>query len=209
LRDEKGFTLIEIAVVLGVVALLVAVTVPNITAYMTRQEARGRAQQIADAIGTARSSAIREGNNYFVLFHAPSTGSVTIVDDDNNDWQVSTGETVTVIDRDAWTDANVTPYGELSSPPAATRVPEDTPGTIPTSSPSIGATFPVDGGSGNPAVGFNSRGVPVDLNSPTVWGSGQGSFYVTDNDQAVYAVTLLPLGGTRLRAYRPDDGVWY
>ena len=145
-----------------------------------------------------------------MLFHSPTSGSLTIVDDDDGDWQADAGEATTVIDRSTWTNARVTPYGEIANPPTATAVPEDGGGAIPLP-PSVaaGTTFPIEAGTNTAAIGFNSRGVPVDLNNPTSWGSGQGSFYITDNRSSVYAVTVFPLGATRLRAYRASDGTWY
>lgn len=208
-KDARGFTMLEVMVVLAVMAIALAVAIPNLTSYQLRQNARGRTQQIADALTTARGKAIREGNNYFVLFHTPTIGSLTIVDDDNNNWLADSGEETTVVDRSIWTNARVTPYGELPNPPAASAVAEDGGGTIPVApSVAVGTTFPIDVPSNTAAVGFNSRGVPVDLNTPTVWGSGQGSFYITDNENSVYAITLLPLGATRLRAYS-EGGSWY
>ncbi|NRA04486.1 MAG: prepilin-type N-terminal cleavage/methylation domain-containing protein [Myxococcales bacterium] len=208
--DTRGFTLVEVVVAMALIAVLIAIALPNLTSYQLRQDARGRTQQIADALSGARANAIREGNQYFILFHRPTTGSLTIVDDDNNNWQQDPGEGTTVIDRSIWTNARVTPYGELASPPAATPVLEDFAGggTIPVSPPgAVGTTFPIDPWTNTAAVGFNSRGVPVDLNNDTVWGSGQGSFYITDNETSVYAVTLLPLGAIRLRAY--SSAGWY
>ncbi len=208
--DTQGFTLVEVVVTMALIAVLIAIALPNLTSYQLRQDARGRTQQIADALSTARADAIREGNQHFVLFHTPTTGSLTIVDDDNNNWLADAGEETIVIDRSIWTNARVTPYGELANPPAATTVPEDFAGTIPLAPlVTVGTTFPIDNVTSAAAVGFNSRGVPVDLDNDTVWGSGQGSFYITDNETSVYAVTLLPLGATRLRAYRSADDTWY
>ena len=47
------------------------------------------------------------------------------------------------------------------------------------------------------------------LDTPTDWASGAGSYYVTDGHEQIYAVTLLPFGGVRARAWRPATGDWY
>jgi hypothetical protein len=44
---------------------------------------------------------------------------------------------------------------------------------------------------------------------PGTPGGGQGTYYVTDNQDVVYAATVLPLGTTRVRIWRPGSGDWY
>lgn len=205
---QDGFTLVEIAVVLGLIGVMLAITIPNITAYQRRQDARSHAQRVADALASARALAIKEGNPYYVLIQ--SNGSLQIVDDDDGDYQADGGEATSTIGYAAGSDPKVTYYGALARPPAATRVPEDGGGAI----PDTGTTFPDDPVSGLPAIGFTARGFPVSLppaigDPPGAVGSGAGSYYVTDNREVVYAATVLPLGGTRVRVYRPTLGDWH
>jgi prepilin-type N-terminal cleavage/methylation domain-containing protein len=205
---QQGFGLIELVVVSAVMALLLALAVPSFADYQRRQQARSHVQRIADALSQARSLAIKEGNPYFVLF--TDTGTVRVVDDDNGDYQIGAGEITADVDYAAGTSAQVTYYGAIAGPPSATAVPEDGGGTI----PATGTTFPDDPASGFPAVGFTAQGFPVSLpavigNPPGDPGTGSGSYYVTDNDDVVYATTLLPLGGVRVRAFRPSIGDWF
>lgn len=209
-EGEAGMTLIEVALVVAVVGVLLALAVPNMSAYQRRQDARHVAQRISDALNNARSLAIKEGNPYFVLF-LPS-GSLRIVDDDDWDYAVDSGELTTDFGAPAGTDPDVTFYNAVASPPAASRVVEDPSASSPI--PSTGVTFPVDAATTWPAVGFTTQGFPVSLppsggSDPGDVGTGVGSYYVTDNDTVVYAATLLPLGGTRVRVFRPTIGDWY
>jgi type II secretory pathway pseudopilin PulG len=199
---------VEIAVVLGLIGVFLAITIPSLGAYQRRQDARRHAQRIADTLGSARALAIKEGNPYYVLFQ--TNGSLQIVDDDDGDYQADGGEVTSTLGYAAGSDPKVTYYGALAGPPTATQVPEDGGGAI----PDTGTTFPDDPVSGLPGVGFTARGFPVSLppvigDPPGAVGSGSGSYYVTDNRDVVYAATVLPLGGIRVRVFRPSLGDWH
>ncbi len=55
-------------------------------------------------------------------------------------------------------------------------------------------------GSQFPAVAFTPRGVAVRTTATASIGSGAGSFYITDNQNAVYAASVSPLGEVRVTA---------
>jgi prepilin-type N-terminal cleavage/methylation domain-containing protein len=80
-RNEKGFTLIEVVVVVAVIAILAAVLTPYITKYIDDSKiakARNEAQVIAAAVANAYKdlgrwpNQINAGTNYGVLY----TGTV-------------------------------------------------------------------------------------------------------------------------------------
>jgi prepilin-type N-terminal cleavage/methylation domain-containing protein len=71
-----------------------------------------------------------------------------------------------------------------------------------------GATFPVDATSGRPVVAFSERGIPVDPEDPTNWGSGSGGVYLlVDGQSAVYGALVQPLGAVVLRV-SDSSGDW-
>jgi prepilin-type N-terminal cleavage/methylation domain-containing protein len=71
-----------------------------------------------------------------------------------------------------------------------------------------GATFPIDDASGRPVIAFSERGIPVDPQNPTNWGSGAGAIYMTDGKNAVYAAVVQPLGNVQLRMFDNVSGEW-
>jgi type II secretory pathway pseudopilin PulG len=71
-----------------------------------------------------------------------------------------------------------------------------------------GATFPLDADSGRPVIAFSERGIPVDPQTPTSWGSGAGAVYVTDRHSMVYAAVVRPMGGVKLRVFDNAKGDW-
>ncbi len=205
LRSERGITLIEMGIVLAIVGVLSSLAAPALGRHFRRQDARAHIQKIASVLSEARSRAVRDGNNFFVLFNTGGIlGQLRIVDDDNNDWQEGPLEQARTIAWDRGSHPQVTLYGAIPGPPPANAVPEDPDGVIPAS----GTDFPIDLPTGLPAVGFNSRGIPVALATPNDWSTGAGSLYITDNSDVVYAVTLLPLGGVRIRAFQAGTATW-
>jgi hypothetical protein len=71
-----------------------------------------------------------------------------------------------------------------------------------------GTTFPMSEDAGVPAIAFNERGIPVSPDSPDEWGSGAGAVYLTDNESAVYAAVLSPMGEVGVRRYEPATASW-
>jgi type IV pilus assembly protein PilA len=71
-----------------------------------------------------------------------------------------------------------------------------------------GSTFPVDEATGRPVIAFSERGIPVDPQNPTRWGSGAGAIYLTDGTEAVFAAVVHPMGEIKLRKYEPAANEW-
>jgi type II secretory pathway pseudopilin PulG len=207
-RAVAGFTLVEMCVLFGLIGALTAFAVPTFNAYQRRQDARTQAQHMSDTLAGARALAIKEGNPYLVLFE--TDGSVTVIDDDDGDFQTDGGELVRTIPLPPGHEG-VGPW--QTGAPAAAPVPEDVDAGY-AAIPDGGVTFPDDLVRAQPGIGFNSQGFPIKLpealgDPPGDPGTGSGSFYATDNDDVVYAATLLPLGGTRVRIFRPSIGDWF
>ena len=207
--SNQGFTLIELRIVVAMVAVMAMIAAPRFSAMARRQDTRDMVQRVSNVMANARSEAIRSGNNQLVLFDFPTDGNIRLIDDTNNDWAVSGGEQVVDVNLTGALDGDVTRWGVLADRPSASAV-ADEGGSM----PSDGSTFPIDFAPSAAAVGFTSRGIPVSL--PTFLGgpagapgAGTGTYYVTDNDELVYAATLLPLGATRVRGYRPVTDDWY
>ncbi len=211
---SSGFSLIELAVVLLVVGVLTALAVPSITRYRMSEQTRESAQVIATALRAARSAAIKEGVQHFVIFNPavpPSVvgAAVRVVRDIDGDW------IETVVDRGMdyrflpGKHEDVQPYGMGLTTPFAGYAPAPNDSVAATlGNVTDGASFPIDPNTGRPAVGFTAQGVAVDLNTPTAWGTGAGAFYVTDGSRAVYAALVGPLGEVRVRALNPGTGEW-
>lgn len=212
-RTADGFTLIEMAVVLLIIAIMTALAVPSVTRYRMSEQTRESTQVVAEALREARASALKDGVQYFVIFNPtipPSVDGtvVRVVRDVDGDWAETGVDRGTDYGFGPGTHEDVQPYGLGATTPfsAYGPAPGDPGGAL--STLTEGTSFPNDPNTGRPAVGFTAQGVPVDLNNPTGWGTGAGAFYVTDGSAAVYATVVGPLGEVRVRALNPGTGEW-
>ncbi len=160
--------------------------------------------------------------------------AAVLVRDSDHSYSITAGDEVRQIALDPGTCQATQPFGESGSPvdasiplpseDLAVRAQDGTgegsssgPGPGPSGAPEDemladvvvnGATFPVDPASGRPVIAFSERGIPVDPQNPTRWGSGAGAIYLTDGHSTVYAVLVQPLGNVSLRIFDHVSGNW-
>jgi len=67
-RPERGFTLVEMLIVVAIVAVMAAVALPNIGQYIRNYKIKGAAQEVAGELQAARSRAIMSNTNLGVSF---------------------------------------------------------------------------------------------------------------------------------------------
>jgi type IV fimbrial biogenesis protein FimU len=68
--DRRGFSLIELIVVLLVLSILTATAVPSMTAYTDRNRTRRALDRVSGDISFARMTALERGNPTRVVFQA-------------------------------------------------------------------------------------------------------------------------------------------
>jgi prepilin-type N-terminal cleavage/methylation domain-containing protein len=83
---ETGFSLLELLVVVGIIAVMAAVGLPAIGRYFRNYQIRNAAREVASEISTARTKAIMKNVNWGVLFVtlSPTTYRIIIEDDPAN-----------------------------------------------------------------------------------------------------------------------------
>jgi type II secretion system protein H len=67
-RPERGFSLVEMLIVVAIVAVMAAVALPNIGQYIRNYKIKGAAQMVAGELQGARSRAIMSNTNLGVSF---------------------------------------------------------------------------------------------------------------------------------------------
>ena len=81
-RPDRGFSIVEMVIVVAIVGVLAAVAFPNIAQYTKNYRIRGAAQEVAGELQAARSKAIMTNTNEGVSFVAVDADSYRFVQED-------------------------------------------------------------------------------------------------------------------------------
>lgn len=158
-RGEKGITLIEIAVVLAIVAIMGLFLAPAIVEWIDNYRIRQAARQMSADLQLAKMKAISMGRHCIVVFNQEVGGTeypYVIFPDYNNDFVL---DDVDVGDLDGDGDGENETDDIIKKASLTRNVIFDT-----AQGGGDGIDFP--NVSGHPAVGFNPKGMPRDINGP-------------------------------------------
>ena len=222
-RRESGVTMIELATVLAIVAVLVAIAVPNTIRWQRNQRLKGAAHDVADLLVLARSEAARTGNREVVIYGPSGTqdtagAAITgpngvvpfLVFNDGltatSNCKVDAGEAKSVVEsvQDVrWGVALATAAAPGDPASGAFTAPQNRGGT--TLSPTNAVV---------PWLMFRPDGVPVRFEGASsacgtigATALGGAGFYLT-NGTRDYAVVLSPMGGVRVWVWDTTAGAW-
>ncbi|MCX5851806.1 MAG: GspH/FimT family pseudopilin [Deltaproteobacteria bacterium] len=96
MQNKRGFTLIELIVVVMLVGIIMMIALPGLQTWMAKSRLNGAARQIMADLTYARMTAVSEGNRFVVSIL--NDHEYRILDDDNDNGSVDTGEKVIVKD---------------------------------------------------------------------------------------------------------------
>jgi|GEM_PF-609957 type IV fimbrial biogenesis protein FimT len=114
LSDIKGFTLAEMMATAGVVAVLVAVAVPNYLAFQPNMRLNGASREVLGKLMWARSKAVQNNNTSVVTFITDHTFQV--FNDANGNGSADANETITIDLQTDYSDVTFTVSGSSSTP---------------------------------------------------------------------------------------------
>ncbi len=87
---QSGFTLTEMMIVIGILAIFAAIAVPNFLSYLPKSRLNGAARQVMGDLMAARMKAVSLNHRVKVFFY--SDHEYKICDDADNDTIVDDGE---------------------------------------------------------------------------------------------------------------------
>jgi prepilin-type N-terminal cleavage/methylation domain-containing protein len=210
-RNQRGVTLVEVMVVVGIIGVLSALAVPQLRVWREDTRVRSSARSVADAFHVARTEAMRTGNVHVVFiggdiaFNPLLDGNGNTIIRVLNDGPPGTGDCV-VTGTEPVRDYVLETGVSLGVTNGVAPAPSDS---------GVGAapvTF-TQPRPGNPAaewVAFGADGVPVGVSNTCGLGridSGGSAAYVT-NSRVDYAVSLTTVGAVRASAWEDQEGAW-
>jgi prepilin-type N-terminal cleavage/methylation domain-containing protein len=146
-RSQRGFSLMELLVVVAIIMIIAATGLPAIARYIKNYQIRGASQQVAGEISTARSKAIMKNVNYGVTFVVLSNNTYQyVIEDSSHCTTASTtavaGGTVACTTRQTLTDLIAAgDAGTLQTLPSTVRFGTGCVDTIQRASGSTSVTF--------------------------------------------------------------------
>jgi len=81
---ERGFTLVELMIVIVVIGILAAIAAPNYQSFMAQRRLNGAARQIMSDLMAARMQAVSQNRSIKVSFPTTAGGTYTYDADDTN-----------------------------------------------------------------------------------------------------------------------------
>jgi prepilin-type N-terminal cleavage/methylation domain-containing protein len=213
-RSERGFTLVEIMIIVAMIGVLAALGGPALDGFFTGLRLKAAARDAADALRLARVEAIRTGTPHMVFFSTgpgdvsgaplpndPGTGGpmpIVILRDNNGNCIIDGAEPQTSIRAKA---------GLSWGTSMATAAVATDDGAADYSS---GSSFKTAVGAVTNWVRFRSDGVPSVPDAactPGSLGSGAGALYLT-NGRRDYAVVMSALGNVRVHMWQEGTAAW-
>jgi len=83
MKNNKGFTLVEMMVIIGIVAILALITIPNIASWRPKAALSSASRTLKADLGMAKSRAIRDNSTITVTFDT-ANGTYRITDNGGN-----------------------------------------------------------------------------------------------------------------------------
>lgn len=193
---QLGFTLVEIAIALGVLAILIALSAPTFGDWLQNQQIRAATEATLNGLQLARAEAVRRNGQVRFQFVSDLTSGCVLSAVTLN-WVVSVGDPAGACDKAIDVAPPATPGPVIQRKAAVEGSPNATMVVTPASATPSFVTFNALGG----VLSTNSDGTPpitrIDISNPAITGpiarplsvlvSAGGSIRMCDPNPAVVA----------------------
>ena len=189
----RGVGLIDIMVVMTVIAVVSAISIPQFMQTMYNAQLRSAAAEVADLFQQARMAAARANGTYPVRFQMNGSLQQVYIDVNGNG-SLDTGEPVIDFPNKI-TGASGAPNGSGGQPTAYVLVGDTSSGT------------PFDNSN---VIAFSPRGLPCDFSSGTTCSTPAPSyfvFYFQDSRSGMWSAVLVTKSG-RTKVMMWNGGAW-
>jgi len=103
--DKRGFTLVELIIVVAIVAILGAISIPTFQGFLAQRRLNGTARELHGDLMAMRMQAVTE--NRWIALNVDNNNHYTIFRDTNQNGTLDSGETLVVRDlHPAYYDVN-------------------------------------------------------------------------------------------------------
>ena len=93
MNNNKGFTIVELVVVLAILSIIMAISIPNFSAWLPRNRIKTSVRHIYNDMNLARSRAVKDNTVAVMIFNIPND-TYTIFLDTSKNWALDAGETI-------------------------------------------------------------------------------------------------------------------
>jgi len=80
MRKDKGFTLVEMIVVIAIMGIVSAVAIPNFYSYAAGMRLRSASRDLYSTLQSTRMKAVRQNTRWAVQFDAPTPTNYRVID---------------------------------------------------------------------------------------------------------------------------------
>ena len=174
MKNSKGFTLIEVLIVVGIIGIMAAIVIPSISSWLPNYRLKGAARDLYGAAMKAKGEAVKRNTSCALTFNQTVGGvaNVYIVYvDTNGNCEFDTTEVI-IVQVQQW----------------PKQVSLDL-----TQGGGDGLSF-TDNDDGNPTILFRSNGIPTGNGG----GMAQGSAYLTNTNGKTAEVVINQAGSMRI-----------
>jgi prepilin-type N-terminal cleavage/methylation domain-containing protein len=203
----RGFTVIELVVVMVIVLIIVAISLPSLAAMIRTVKVRRSAQELADFYQQGRMRAVQDDTYYVILPNANPPG---IFLDTAGNGVYTVGQPIVTFEQSvALNNANVSPAMKTALKTALLGASSTVPVITTESSTMVDAD-----GTTRAGLAWNSRGIPCQRASATsICATGFGAWvqyiqYTVGGQNYFSAVTVNQTGRTKVWVYETSGG-WH